>query len=71
MDYKRYIAQRLKIDGVTEDEIYSLITPPPDSEMGDFALPCFRFAKIFKKSPALIAELESDAVLIRSNSREG
>lgn len=24
--------------------------------MGDFALPCFKFAKIFRKSPALIAE---------------
>ncbi|MDE7452835.1 MAG: arginine--tRNA ligase, partial [Clostridia bacterium] len=26
------------------------------SEMGDFALPCFKFSKILRKSPALIAE---------------
>ena len=56
MDYKKYIAEKLKIDGVTEEEIYDALALPPTSEMGDYALPCFRFAKIFRKSPALIAE---------------
>ena len=35
MDYKKYIAQKLKVDGVTEEEIYSLIALPPTSDMGD------------------------------------
>ncbi len=56
MDYKRYIAEKIKIDGVSADEIYSSVTLPPDTQMGDFALPCFKFAKIFRKSPAVIAE---------------
>ena len=56
MDYKKYIAEKLKIDGVTEEEVYDAFALPPTSEMGDYALPCFRFAKIFRKSPALIAE---------------
>lgn len=56
MDYKEYIAQKIKIDGVPEDEIYAAIALPPNSEMGDYALPCFKFAKILRKSPVAIAE---------------
>ena len=56
MDYKKYIAQRIKIEGVAEEEIYTNLVFPPNSEMGDYALPCFRFAKALKKSPASIAE---------------
>ncbi len=56
MDYKKYIAERLKIEGISEEEIYSAIVLPPNSDMGDYALPCFRFAKMLKKSPAAIAE---------------
>lgn len=56
MDYKKYIAERIKIDGVEADEIASYIALPPNNEMGDFALPCFKFAKAMRKSPVLIAE---------------
>ena len=56
MDYKHYIAQKIKIDSVSEEEIADLIALPPNSEMGDYALPCFRFAKVLRKSPVLIAE---------------
>ena len=56
MDYKQYIAEKIKVDGVTQDEIYSLIALPPNTEMGDYAIPCFKFAKIFRKSPVMIAE---------------
>lgn len=31
------------------------LTIPPDSRLGDIALPCFSFAKQLKKSPAEIA----------------
>ncbi len=56
MDYKRYIAERLPVDGVSVNEIAETIAVPPDSDMGDYALPCFRFAKVLRRSPALIAE---------------
>lgn len=56
MDYKEYIAQKIKIDGVSQEEISASIALPPNSEMGDYALPCFKFAKILRKSPVAIAE---------------
>ncbi len=56
MDYKKYIAERLTVEGVSEEEIYSSISLPPNSEMGDYALPCFKFSKVLRKSPAMIAE---------------
>ena len=56
MNYRKYIADRLNIEGISEDEIYSSIVVPPNTEMGDFALPCFKFAKVLRKSPVVIAE---------------
>ncbi len=56
MDYKKYIAEKLNIEGVSQDELYSLIILPPDTTLGDFALPCFKFAKIMRKAPQMIAE---------------
>ena len=56
MDYKKYIADLINIDGVSKEELYDLIALPPNTEMGDYALPCFKFAKIMRKSPVMIAE---------------
>lgn len=56
MDYKKYIADLIEIEGVTKEELYDLIALPPNTEMGDYALPCFKFAKIMRKSPVMIAE---------------
>ena len=56
MDYKLHIAQKLKIEGVSSDEIYQALSLPPNSEMGDYALPCFKFAKVLRMSPVVIAE---------------
>ena len=56
MDYKKYIAEKLQIEGVTSEEIYELLALPPNSDMGDYALPCFKFAKLMRKSPVMIAE---------------
>ena len=56
MDYKNYIASKLNIDGVSAEEIASLIVTPPDTSLGDYALPCFRFAKIMRKAPNMIAD---------------
>ena len=44
------------MEGVSEQEIYDSIALPPNTEMGDFALPCFKFAKTLRKSPVMIAE---------------
>ncbi len=62
MDYKKYIAEKLKVDGVTQEELYDLIALPPNSEMGDYAIPCFKFAKLMRKSPVMIAQELKDTV---------
>lgn len=56
MDYRKYIAEKLKIENVTEEEISSFIEIPPDANMGDYALPCFKLSKILRSSPIEIAE---------------
>ncbi len=38
------------------DDVFSLIEKPPQDDLGDFALPCFRFAKALKLPPPKIAE---------------
>ena len=55
MDYKSYIAEKLSGFGVPAEEIVSAIAVPPEKDMGDFALPCFKFAKTMRKSPVMIA----------------
>ena len=55
MDYKSYIAQRLKIENMDEQSVAGMLEVPPTNDMGDYALPCFRLAKVLRKSPALIA----------------
>lgn len=52
---KLQIANLINIDGVTTEEIYDLIAVPANSAMGDYALPCFRFAKALRKSPQAVA----------------
>lgn len=56
MDFKRHIASRIAAEGLSEQELYDMLALPPDTAMGDFALPCFRLAKTMRKAPALIAE---------------
>ncbi|MDD3947108.1 MAG: arginine--tRNA ligase, partial [Clostridia bacterium] len=52
---KQKIAELIQIVGVSTEEIYSLLAVPSDSAMGDYALPCFRFAKTLRKAPQAIA----------------
>jgi arginyl-tRNA synthetase len=44
------------LENIKESEVMKLIEIPPEDKMGDFALPCFSFAKIMHKSPKIIAE---------------
>lgn len=48
------------IDGLSKEEIAAAIEIPPKSDMGDFAFPCFKLAKVYRKAPPMIAqELQS------------
>lgn len=57
IDFKKEIAEIIakNLDGLTEDEIKSMIEIPQDQSMGDYAFPCFRLAKTMRKAPDLIA----------------
>ena len=57
IDFKKEIAEIIakNLEGLTEDEIKSMVEIPQDQSMGDYAFPCFRLAKTMRKSPNLIA----------------
>lgn len=75
MSNKREIAKKICIsikkikNDFDKDEEYveSLITTPPNLEMGDLALPCFVFAKDLRQNPKAIA----DAIKLNLDSEEG
>lgn len=61
IDFRKTVADKIhKIDEIkTEmdfDSVYSTVEVPSDSKMGDYAFPCFKLAKIFKKAPPLISD---------------
>ncbi|MDR2610414.1 MAG: arginine--tRNA ligase, partial [Clostridiales Family XIII bacterium] len=60
-DFKREIAERIatlpqiKEAGLTAEDIYAQMETPTDESKGDYAFPCFRLAKAFRKAPQQIA----------------
>ena len=64
-DFKVSVATCLKqhIEEMTLEEITALIEVPPNKEMGDFAFPCFKLAKVFRKAPNMIAEEISSKIV--------
>ena len=56
MDFKTNIANALSVAAELEyDAVYPLIETPPNSEMGDYAFPCFTLARTLRKAPPVIA----------------
>ena len=57
MDLKLEIANSIAAAcGVAADEIAVAIEVPANSDMGDYAYPCFKLAKVLRKAPPLIAQ---------------
>ena len=50
------------VEGLSMEDISSLIEIPPKPELGDFAFPCFRLAKTMRKAPQMIAADIRDAI---------
>ncbi|MCT4597291.1 MAG: arginine--tRNA ligase [Vallitalea sp.] len=57
MDFKNEIVTLLSkvINDLSVEEINDLIEVPSNPQMGDFAFPCFKLAKVFRKAPNMIA----------------
>ncbi|NHN31113.1 arginine--tRNA ligase [Paenibacillus agricola] len=58
MNYKQLLASQLegKLEGVDTGAIADLIEYPPNPQMGDLSMPCFRLSKQLRKAPQAIAE---------------
>lgn len=58
IDFKGKICELItnNVDTLSKEEVSDLIEIPPSYDMGDYAMPCFKLAKIFRKAPNIIAE---------------
>lgn len=64
VNYKEVIADIItkQVNELGRDEILNLIEIPQDTANGDYAFPCFRLAKIFRKAPQMIASEIADKI---------
>lgn len=65
-NYKNGIAELLSrhIDAMTYEEILELVEHPKNTNMGDFAFPCFKLSKAFRKAPNVIAESLKEEIVV-------
>lgn len=47
---------------ITAAEIAAALEIPPDTAMGDYAFPCFKLAKLLRKSPMMISDALAGAI---------
>ena len=78
INYNKWIAEKISVilTGIDIEEIEKGIEVPPDSNMGDFAFPCFKLSKTLRKSPTIIAEelvgkLETDDYVDKIEQKSG
>ena len=57
INFKDKVAEKIaKATEIELNEIEGYIETPPNKEMGDYAFPCFKLAKVLRKAPNMIAE---------------
>ena len=58
LDIKRIVAKNIseQVSQLDIEQIYENLEYPPNAEMGDVALPCFKLSRILRKSPNQIAQ---------------
>ncbi|KPU26637.1 arginyl-tRNA synthetase [Caloranaerobacter sp. TR13] len=58
IDFKKEIARIVseKVESLSQEDVEVLIEIPPSYDMGDYAMPCFKLAKAFRKAPNIIAQ---------------
>ena len=56
IDFKKIIGEKIaKAAELDVQEVTSYIEIPPNTDLGDFAFPCFKLAKVMRKAPPVIA----------------
>lgn len=57
MDIKLKLAKLISARiGISSDDVFNMLEIPDDSNLGDYALPCFKLSKVLKSSPVNIAK---------------
>lgn len=68
INFKLEIAKAIsKITNINENELVSYIEIPPNSDLGDYAFPCFKLAKALRKAPPVIAQEIKDQIDLDEN----
>ncbi len=64
MRYKQLVSSLVaaQFDGMDDNTILELLEYPPNPEMGDLSLPCFKLSKALRKSPQAIADGLKDSL---------
>lgn len=56
INFKQKIAKAISdVTNLNEEELEKYIEVPPNSDLGDYAFPCFKLAKDLRKAPPMIA----------------
>ena len=56
INFKKEIANAIaETTNLNAEELENYIEIPPNSDLGDYAFPCFKLAKDLKKAPPIIA----------------
>ena len=57
IDFKENIAQKIsEVTNIEKEELKTYIEIPPNSDLGDYAFPCFKLAKSLRKAPPITVE---------------
>lgn len=68
INIKEQIAKAIAVSvNLDEKELVNYIEIPPNSDLGDFAFPCFKLAKELKKAPPMIANEIKENIAIDTN----
>lgn len=68
INFKEIIAQKIsKVTELDEKELINYIEVPPNTEMGDYAFPCFKLAKSLRKAPPVIANEIKEQIELDEN----
>ena len=68
INFKKEIAKSIsEITNIEEKELESYIEIPPNSDLGDYAFPCFKLAKTLRKAPPAIAEEIKENIHVDEN----
>lgn len=77
MDFKLEISKKVSsLVNMEVEKVMEMLEVPPQSNMGDYAFPCFQLAKVMRKPPNMIAaelseKVEADKIVEKAEAAGG